>query len=163
MKLLSNKVKYPKCCKHEVLLMGDSHMRGCAARMIASLDARFDVCGVVKPGSVSGILIEMVKGDVGKLTMNDFLIICSGTNDIDRNYSRNAFKNITNFTKNVNHTNIILISVPYRYDVMDYSRVNSTIKSFNSKLLKPAKIFSHVSIIDIVNKTFIHQAWTASK
>jgi len=64
-------------------------MRGCAARMIASLDARFDVCDVVKPGSVTGKLIETVKGDVGKLTMNDFLIICSGTNDIDRNVSRN--------------------------------------------------------------------------
>jgi hypothetical protein len=33
--------------------MGDSLMRGCAARMIASLDARFLVCGVVKPGSVT--------------------------------------------------------------------------------------------------------------
>jgi hypothetical protein len=87
--------------------------------------------------------------------MNDFLIICSGTNDIDRHYSRNAFKNITNFIKNVNHTNIILISVPYRYVVMYYSHVNSTIKSFNSKLLKLAKIFSHVSIIEIVNNRLL--------
>jgi hypothetical protein len=115
--------------------MADSHMRGCAARLNASLDARFEVCGVVKPGSVTGTLIETAKGDVGKLTINDFLIICSGTNDIDRNYSRNAFENITNFIKNVNHTNTILVNVPYRYDVMDYSPVNSTIKSFNNKLL----------------------------
>ena len=133
-KLLNNKAKYSRCCKHTVLLMGDSNMRGCAARLIASLDARFEVCGVVKLGSVTGTLIETAKGD-GKLTINDFLIICSGTNDIDRNYSRNAFENITNFIKNVNHTNIILVSVPYRYDVMDYSPVNSTIKSFNNKLL----------------------------
>jgi len=59
-------------------------------------------------------LIEAVKGDVGKLSMNDFLIICSGTADIHRNYSRNAFKNITNFIKNVNHINIILVNVSYR-------------------------------------------------
>jgi len=135
--------------------MGDSHMRECAARMIASLDARFDVCGVVKPGSVTGTLLEMAKGDVGKLPMNDILIIRSGTNDTDGNYSRNAFKNITNFIKNVNHTNIILISVPYRYDVTGYSHVNSTIKSFNSKLRKLAKIFSHVSIIEIVNNRLL--------
>jgi len=44
--------------------MGDSHMRGCAARMIVSLDARFDVCDVVKPGSVTGTLIETVKSGV---------------------------------------------------------------------------------------------------
>ena len=53
-KLLNNKAEYSKCCKHKVLLLGDSHMRGWAARMIASLDARFDMCGVVKPGSVTG-------------------------------------------------------------------------------------------------------------
>ena len=66
--------------------MGDSHIRGFAARMIASLDARFDVCGVVKPGSVTGTLIETVKGDVGKLTMNYFLIICGEANDILENH-----------------------------------------------------------------------------
>jgi len=38
---------------------------GCAARMIASLDARFGVCGVVKPGLVTGMLIEMAKSNVG--------------------------------------------------------------------------------------------------
>ena len=123
--------------------------------MIASLDARFDVCGVVKPGSVTGSLMEMAKGEVGSLTMNDFLIICSGANDIDRNDSRNAFKNITSFIKNVNHTNIILISAPYRHDIMDYSHVNNLIKSFNSKLFKLAKTFSHVSIMEIVNNRFL--------
>jgi len=57
--------------------------------------------------------------------------------------------------KNVNHTNRILISVLYRYYVTVYSHVNSTIKSFNSKLLKLAKIFSHVSIIEIVNNSLL--------
>jgi hypothetical protein len=102
--------------------MGDSHVRECAAKMIASLDALFEVCGVVKPGSVAGSLMEMAKGDVGKLTMNDFLIICSGTNDIDKNYSRIALKNVTNFMKSVNHTSIILIRVPHRHYVTDYSQ-----------------------------------------
>jgi hypothetical protein len=135
--------------------MGESHLKGCAAKMIASLDARFDVCGVTKPGSATGTSMETAKGDLEKLTMNDFLIVCSGTNDTDRNYSSNAFKNITNFIGSVNHTNIILICVPYRHDMTDYSHVNTTIKSFNSKLLKLAKIFSHVSIIKIVNNRLL--------
>jgi hypothetical protein len=123
--------------------------------MIASLDAHFDVCGVVKPRSVTGSVMKTAKSDVGKLTMNDLLITCSGTNDIDRNHSGNAFKNITNFIKSVNHTNIILISVPHRRDVTDYSHVNSMIKSFNRKLLTLAKIFSQVSIIEIVNNRLL--------
>ena len=86
---------------------------------------------------------------------NDFLIICSGTNDIDKNHSRIAFRNVTNFIKSVNHTNINVISFPYTHDVTDYSQVNSTINSFNSKLLKLAKIFSHVNIIEIVNNRLL--------
>ena len=76
-------------------------------------------------------------------------MVSSGTNDIDRNNSSNAFKNINNYIKSVNHTNIILISVPYRHDVTNCSNVNNKIKSFNSQLLKI--FFSHVRIIEIVN------------
>jgi len=38
-----SRTKYSKWNKHEVLLMGDSHMRVGAANLSASLDARFDV------------------------------------------------------------------------------------------------------------------------
>jgi hypothetical protein len=154
-KVLDNKAKYSSCSKHKILVMGDSHLRECAAKIIASLDTRFNVCGIVKPGSNTESLIEMVKGEVGKLTMNDFLIICSGTNDTDTNPSRNAFKNITDFIKSVNHTNIILISVPYRNDIPDYSHVNNKIKALNSKLLKTAKIFNHVNIIETSNNRLL--------
>ena len=126
-------------------------MRGCAASFAASLDSRFEVCGVVKPGSNTGTLAETVKGDIGELTKNYFLLICCGTNDIDRNSSRNAFKNITN----VNQTNIIIVSVPYGYDVMDHSHINSTIRFFNSKLLKLANSFRHVGITEIVNNRLL--------
>jgi hypothetical protein len=54
-----------------ILVMGDSHLRGCAVKMITSLDTRFDVCGIVKPGSNTESLIETAKSEVGKLTMND--------------------------------------------------------------------------------------------
>jgi hypothetical protein len=38
---------------------------------------------------------------------------------------------------------------------MDYSHVNNLIKSFNSKIFKLAKTFSHVSIIEIVNNRLL--------
>jgi len=123
--------------------------------MIASLDPRFSVCGIVKPGSNTGSLIQTAKGEVENLTMNDFLIICSGTNDTDTNPSSNAFKNITDFIRSVNHTNVTLISVPYRHDIPDYSHVNNEIKTFNSKLLKLAKIFNHVNIIEPDNSRLL--------
>ena len=153
MKVLKSKAKYSKCFKHKVLVVGDSH-RGCAAKITASLDTRFDVCGVVKPGSNTEWLMETVKDEVGKLTMNDFLILCSGTNDMNRNFS-NAFNNITNFIRSANHTNIILISVPHRYDVTNSSDVNNKIKVLNRKLLKLAKMFSNVKVIEPANNRLL--------
>jgi hypothetical protein len=76
-KLSETKAKYLEGCKHEVLIMGDSHMRGRASRLITSLDARFDVCDIVKPGSDSGSLTETMKDEIRNFTKNDFLIICS--------------------------------------------------------------------------------------
>jgi len=87
--------------------------------------------------------------------MNDLLPICSGTNDIYRNYSSKALKNIIKFIKNVNYTNITIVNVPYRYDVKDYPYVNSMIKAFNSKLLKLTIRFNHVSTVTIVNNRLL--------
>jgi cell fate (sporulation/competence/biofilm development) regulator YmcA (YheA/YmcA/DUF963 family) len=67
---------------------------------------------------------------------------------MDRNDYKNAFRNITNFIKSVSNTDIVLTNVPIRYDLCESSEVNNKIKTFNKKLLKLAKIFSHVSIIE---------------
>ena len=64
------------------MTIGDSHVRGCAAKMITSVDARFEVCGVINPGSCIESLSEIMKEEVGNLTANDFLIISSGSNDL---------------------------------------------------------------------------------
>jgi hypothetical protein len=84
-KLLKIKDKYQEHCKHKVLIIGDSYVRGCATEMIASLDTRFDVYGVVIPGFDTGLLSVTMKKEVSNLTTHDFLVIISGTNDIVRN------------------------------------------------------------------------------
>jgi hypothetical protein len=101
-------------------------MRGYASRMTVSLDTRFDVYGIMKPWSDTGLLMETMKDEVRNLTKNDFLIICSGANDIDRNNAKSAFKNM-NVIKNVNYTNIVLVSVLFRHDMTSF---------LNSKLHK---------------------------
>jgi hypothetical protein len=86
--------------------------------------------------------MESTKGEFGKLTMNDFLIICSGMNDMGRSHSKNAFNNITKFIKSVNHSNIILINVPYRHDVMNCSHVNGKPKFSIINYLSLQKFFA---------------------
>jgi hypothetical protein len=111
---------------------------------------------VVKPGSCTESLSGIMKEEVDNLTTNDFLIISSGSNDISRDDSRLAFRNIANYIKNVKHTNVILIGAPFRYDTIEFSHLNSSIKLFNSKLSKLAKIFNHVSTSEMVNNRMFY-------
>jgi hypothetical protein len=56
-----------------------------------------------------------------------------------------AFQNVLNFVKVNDYTNIILVNVPYSYDVKNSTTVNREIETFNRKLQKIVKIFSHTS------------------
>jgi hypothetical protein len=151
MKLLIKKNSFSNCHKHKVLLLGNSHIRGCAANMKTFLNEQFEIFGIVKPGSDFMSLMNSAKCDIQKLTKDDILIICSGTSELERNDSRNVFNVISKFVKSVNHTNIIVLSVPLRYDLRDSSCVNNEIKSFNRKLFKFTKIFSQVRVLEIDN------------
>jgi hypothetical protein len=106
-----NKAKDIGGLKHKILIIGDCHVRGCAGRMSASMDACFEVCGVIKPGSCTDS-IRRTSDEVDKLTKNDFLVLSSGANDISKKDTRIAFRNIINYIKNISHTNVILIGVP---------------------------------------------------
>jgi RNase H-fold protein (predicted Holliday junction resolvase) len=58
---------------------------------------------------------------------------------LQKNNSTTALRHVRNFIKSNNHTNIILVSAPHRYDLMQSSCVNNEIRSFNRKLMKSVK------------------------
>jgi len=90
----------------------------------------------VKPAAVSGTLVNSAISDITNLTKYDVVILCGGANKVAKNNSKTALRHIRNFINSNNHTNIILISVPHSYDLMQSSRVNNEIRSFNRKLMK---------------------------
>jgi len=55
------------------------------------------------------------------------------------------------YIKTNNHTNIILVTVPPRYDLMQSSCMNSEIKLFNRKLKKMVKVYQHMSVLEMDN------------
>jgi hypothetical protein len=151
-RLINKRTNYAKYCKHRVMIIGDSHLKGCASRVISSLDTRFNVCAFLKPGSSSLTLMETTKSDIDKLTKDDFLIVCSGANDIYKNSSNDALKNIIKFIKSVNNTNIILVCVPHRFDLSNNSDTNDRINLHNGKLMNLPKTFNYVNTIEPVSK-----------
>jgi hypothetical protein len=62
-----------------------------------------------------------------------------------------ALHQIMDFVANNKHTNIVLITAPQRYDLLQTSYVNSAVNSFNRKLKKLVKAHHHASILEIAN------------
>jgi hypothetical protein len=60
--------------RHSIVLLGDSHTRGCADKIIDYLIKNFDVTGFVKPGSDILTLSVSAKGAIEKLTKNGMLV-----------------------------------------------------------------------------------------
>ena len=77
---------------------------------------KFDLYGVVLPGSNSNQLLEIACQEINNLSADDILVNCSGTNDLSANNSTLAFQNISNMVSTNNHTHIVLINVPHRFD-----------------------------------------------
>jgi lysophospholipase L1-like esterase len=128
----------------KLIIIGDSHARGLSSRLKGSLTDDFQVIGYVKPGAAIVTLISSAKRDIANLNKNDVIVFCGGARDISNNNTQNGLRHLMNFVKETKHTNIILISVPHRHDLLYWSCVNKEVETFNRKLIKLIKPLEHV-------------------
>jgi hypothetical protein len=84
-KIKSTCVSKPR--KNKILIIGDSHARGCAAELSSSLDETFEVMCTVVSGSRLEHITSLAHLEISHLHRNDFVVIWGGTNDISRNES----------------------------------------------------------------------------
>jgi len=112
----------------------------------------------MKPGSSTNELEKSATKMISYLNHNDMIILCYGTNDFDQKSKKNlkkklscTFQNIKKFIMNNNHTNILLMNIPFRYDVINASYVNKTILRLNRKLQKLVKINPHSNYLETSN------------
>jgi hypothetical protein len=90
----------------------------------------------VKLGASSNILNKSVPIEISKFTLRDFIVIWYGSKNICNNKAAYGVKNILQFVMNNLHSNIIVISMPYRCDLPMSSYVKKEILLFNKKLEK---------------------------
>jgi hypothetical protein len=133
--------------KHRIILIGDSNIKGYACNLKSLLSNDYDFYSIAKPGSTTSELKESAKEEVSQLFHDDVIIIGSGTNDYEPNKFSLTFRSIRNFIKNNNHTNIILMNIPFRYDLPDSISVNKSISVLNRKLQKLVKVYPHTSFL----------------
>jgi hypothetical protein len=123
-----------KPIQHNTIMTGDSFLRGIRENVELSLSDKFGLYSLVKPGCKINTLLESAKSVIVRLNHKDAILICGGSNDLNNNNNESVIKYITEFIKANNHTNIILASVPVRYDLSHYSQANKEIRSYNNKL-----------------------------
>ena len=135
--------------KHKVLIISDSHMRGCADKIADLLGNTYSVTSIIKPNARLSAITSSLKREIESLTQKDFVIICGGTNDVARNETTLGLRNLAKFVESINNTNIIVLGVPHRYDLLSTSCVNTEVNSFNRKLKKILKRYKNVRIVNM--------------
>ena len=100
---------------------------------------------------LQGIATEVIRS----LSHYDLIVVCSGTNDYDLNEFFLTFRNIKSFLTKNNHTNILLMNIPFRYDLPNSFSINKNITSLNGKLHKLVKAFQHTSFLETDNNIIL--------
>jgi hypothetical protein len=136
--------------EHKVIILGDSHASGCAAKVKHLLND-FEVLGFVNPGSRMKFVKDTARVKLQQLTKKD-VVLWGGALMTARNNSKVGMKHVLEFVINVNHTSVVLMSAPHRYDLIRNSCVNNKVEVFNRKLRKRLERFGKVEMIDVVSE-----------
>jgi hypothetical protein len=77
------------------------------------------------------------------------VIICSGTKDAAKNEAKDGLRTLSEFNRLTLNTNVIVICVPYHFDLQPSSCVNEEVEPFNRKLQKTMKTFSYIHVCNM--------------
>jgi hypothetical protein len=76
------------------------------------------------------------------------IVVWGGANDVARNEANNALTHIINYVESRKHTNVLLVTVPTRFDLISTSCVNKEVITYNRKVSKWMKQYEQVKLID---------------
>jgi len=107
-----NGVTKNKLRQHNVTMIGESFLRGIRENVECSLNDKFDIFRLVKPGCDLNTLLESAKIVLGSLTHKDVILISGGSNDLNFDKDESFIDHVMDFIKTNNHTNIVLENVP---------------------------------------------------
>ena len=128
---LSQSVKKTNNIKHNIVIIGDSYARNCAAELRQNLDTKFAISNYVKPGAGMSVITHTVKEEIKKLKSNDVVVVWGGSIDIGKNNTQDALRHLSNFGEKRRKVNIVVMSAPPRYDLIPSSCVNNEVIRFN--------------------------------
>jgi len=132
---------------HKVTIVADSHGRG-LADTIKTHCPDLTVSGFVKPGA----LLHQVCSSLNPQNYDkqDCVIILAGSNDMCSDEPvQNIITNLNSSITSLSNTNVLLCSLPYRYDCKPDDSIHDDILSFNRDIHHLASLHSNVNMVDL--------------
>ena len=125
---------------HQVVLIGDSNMRGYVSSLEPLLNSNYNLYSVMKTGSDTNELKKSANEMKPHLWRHDNTLLWNQwlwpkNRKNPKNKFSCTFQNIKNFIMNNNHTNILLMNIPFRYDITNTSYVKKIILRLNVNLM----------------------------
>lgn len=114
--------------KPSLLVLADSHGRGLADILI-NMQQKFQVTVYFKPNATFSQVTEDIRNLTANFNYSDYVVVIAGTNDVKYNFLSSR---LTSVIKNCFHTNLLVCSIPYRYDT--YNDKNELIHFANKKI-----------------------------
>lgn len=144
--------------KHRVIISSDSHGRDLTYYLDQINNQNFSITNHCQPGAPIESIFGAIRNseDLKDLTNNDFVVLLGGTNDITENSVANTrqflklFKDeLEGMQSSFNHTNLILSTLPYRYDLSETSLENQLIKEVNQAIRQLSCSQPHIHLLDL--------------
>jgi hypothetical protein len=146
-------ISYPKKNvkkKNKLMFYSDSY--GCDIPLsLSKTNIDVSVFGEVRPGAkVKDVLKNCVR-DCTEMGPQNHRVIMGGANDTARNETRNCINTLKRTLSALNCTNVVVLNIPVRHDLIKESIVNKEIRKANIEINKLCKRFRNVKMLDISN------------
>lgn len=122
--------------KHKILILSDQKGYNLNHLLNGLLKDSYCIQSILKPYAMFLNVIESIIELTKEFTLHDYVIITAGFNDfndLNKNKFPPLFGEIKNLLKQLGHTNVVVLSVPYNMN-SNTSSVNKLICKFNTKM-----------------------------
>jgi hypothetical protein len=109
------------------------------------------VSSFIKPGANVKQIVETQEMEFQCLGRKDLIVVNGGSNDLANNSEddKSALSCLLKFAQKYANTNVLMLSIPIRYDPLTNYRTNHDITNFNDKLQKRTKLLNHVHLTEM--------------
>lgn len=142
--------------KHrKILLCTDSHGRDLAWHINNNEHKLNDLeaVGFVHPGGRTNAILSQHNIDGEQLGDDDFLVVACGTNDVAVNEAQQALDSIVETLDKFSELNIILVDLPLRHDLAEWSCVNKETVKTNLALKEISRKYKNVTLVEASKAT----------